>query len=132
MGLGRLPHAPTDAKGNEQGYHEEDAHVYPPRDFRLYDILLQPCLHASVADGEGYYGRYTLQGHVFDDEHIEDVFRSGTEYLAYGNLLSSLFTGEHNHRPHTEEGDEDADDGGDGEEFLQIEFGFKIGVKFFL
>ena len=109
MGGSRLPHAPTDAEGYKQGHGKEDAYVYPPRDFRLHHVLLQPRFHAGIADGEGHKRRHPLQGHVFDEEHIEDVLRSGSEHLAHGNFFSSLLAGEHNHRPHAEEGDKDAD-----------------------
>ena len=119
-GLCRPPHAPTDAEGYEQGNNKEDTHVYPPRDFCLYDILLQPWLHAGIADGEGHKRRYTLQGHVFYEEHVEDVLRGSTEHFAHGNFFSSLLAGEHNHGPYAEESDEDADTGDDTKKVAKV------------
>ena len=69
--MSRFPHAPADAEGDEQSDEEEDAHVNPPRDFGLYHVLLQPRLHAGIADGESHYSRYSLQRHVFEEEHVE-------------------------------------------------------------
>jgi hypothetical protein len=39
-----------------------------------------------------------------------------------------LLTGEHYHRPHAEEGDEDADSSNDIEELLQVEFASEIVI----
>ena len=115
----RFPHAPTDAEGDEQSHEEEDAYVYPPRDGGLYHVLLQPRFHAGIADGKGHQSRHPLQRHVFNNEHVQDVFSRSTEYFTYGYLPTTLFAREHNHWPYAEEGDENANTRGDVEEFLK-------------
>ena len=57
MGSSRLPYAPADAEGDEQGDTNEDGRAEPQGNPHLMNVSLQPWLDTDVGNGEGYYSR---------------------------------------------------------------------------
>ena len=109
---------------HRQQYHENsDAtqhHIHAYTDRHPIRILLQPSGYHPIEEREGHYRRYADQPTVLAEKQFHHLAGRSTHYLADGDFFTALFAGEHNHRPYTEEGDEDADDGRDIQKFLKI------------